>query len=186
MMKAARIPLFLIVALGIAFLVADLIILSKFEKKFISLERERIVTSNQLATAKIIAENLNHVRDLVFQNMIFPGRKDSVSVDMGMYSFLTECARDLKVKLIRVQPLPVEQNGRITTYKYDVQMECDFFSFGEFCSKLENNRRIVALSQFELSSIGSDKQGPSDDNPSPSSRRGLALKLQLNTYQVMK
>jgi Tfp pilus assembly protein PilO len=185
-MKLAKPSIIAFAALLVVFLITDILYLSKLEKKFLELEHERIVTSNQLATAKIIAENLNHVRDLVFQNMTFPGRKDSVSVDMGLYTFLTECSRDLKIKIQKVQPLPKERKGRITSFRYEVEMECDFFSFGEFCSKLENNRRIIALSQFELSTMGAEKQNALGMPLAPGQLRSLALKLQLNTFQVTK
>lgn len=182
-MKPSRLLLILLSVLLAGFLIADTLYLSKFENHFQALERERIVTSNQLATAKIISENLNHVRDMVFQNMTFAGRKDSVGVDLGLYTFLTECSRDLKMKLLRIQPQTKETKGRIVTYGYDVEMEGDFFSFGEFCSKLENNRRIIALTRFDLSTL----EGNKDGGASPSStHRSLSLKLHLNTFQVLK
>ncbi len=180
-MKTSRLILILLSVVLAGFLIADALYLSKFENNFQALERERIVTSNQLATAKIISENLNHVRDMVFQNMTFPGRKDTVGVDLGLYTFLTECSRDLKMKLLRIQPQTKQTKGRIVTYGYDVDMEGDFFSFGEFCSKLENNRRIIALTRFDLSTA-SAKDGASPT----SSHRALSLKLHLNTFQVLK
>ena len=45
--------------------------MSHFETEFKAIEKKRIDTSNKLATAKIVSEDLTHVKDLVFKNMDF-------------------------------------------------------------------------------------------------------------------
>jgi len=89
-----------VLALAVALVVADRLYVSKLEKEFRSLENQRIVTSNKLATAKIVHENLNHVRDLVFKNMDFPGQHDSITHETHFFDFLTTCVNDLKLKLV--------------------------------------------------------------------------------------
>jgi Tfp pilus assembly protein PilO len=179
-MKSAKVLLASLCVLLVAYIVFDLFYFSKYQKRFKSIEKERIVTSNKLATAKIISENLKHVRELVFDNMEFANKQDSVGNDMALYKYLTESANDLKMRLVSISPRHSETKGRVTTFGYNVELEGDFFSFGEFCSKLENNRRIMALTQFTLAPLNDKGDGI------VSSRRALSIKLQLNTYKVRK
>jgi len=184
-MKPSRLAFLLLGALLLAYVGFDVFVLSTFEKRFKALERERIVTSNQLATAKIIAENLNHVQDLVFKNMDFVGNQDTTGVDMGFFQYLSQCANDLKLQILRVQPLPKTSKDRVTTFGYEVEMQGDFFSFGEFCSKLENNRRILTLAGFELTPL-SVKNPAGGPLATTSGVRALRMKMRLNTYRVRK
>lgn len=179
-MKPAKVFLALLCVLLVAFLAVDLLYFSKYQARFKAIEKERIVTSNKLATAKIISENLKHVRELVFDNMEFATQKDTIGNDMAFFKYLTESANDLKMRLISISPQQQEAKGRVVTFGYDVEMEGDFFSFGEFCSKLENNRKIISLTQFSLT--------PMNENSDMvfSSRRALRIKLHLNTYKVRK
>lgn len=177
---------------------ADLFYTSRFVPRFKELEKERIITSNQLATAKIVSENLNHVRDLVFSNMDFAGHKDSVSQETMLFDFLTSCVNDLKMRLISVRPLNPTVNGRVTTYGYEIQLEGDYFSFGEFCSKLENSRRVLALTAFQVgqgskdgaySSVQPAAASASAKGAKPPVRtdsRNVSIKLHLDTFRVKK
>ncbi len=181
-MKSANFLLAFLILAFIGVLVADALFFSHFEKHFKALEHERIVTSNQLATAKIVSENLNHVRDLVYQNMDFASKPDSIGADLAFYRSLTESVNDLKMRLHSIRPTALSTQGRVTTYGYDLELEGDFFSFGEFCSKLENNRHIMTLASFDL-----EPKGGSDSRNIPGqSRRALHIKMHLNTYRVRK
>jgi len=177
---------------------ADLLYTSRFVPRFKELEKERIITSNQLATAKIVSENLNHVRDLIFSNMDFAGQKDSVSQETMLFDFLTSCVNDLKMRLISVRPLSPTVSGRVTTYGYEIQLEGDYFSFGELCSKLENSRRVLALTAFQVSQ-GKKEGGSAGDQgatatlsgkvakTSPrSDPRNVSIRLHLDTFRVKK
>jgi hypothetical protein len=79
-MKSSQALLVAMAVAAVAVIPADLLYTSRFLPRFKELEKQRIITSNQLATAKIVSENLNHVRDLVYHNMDFAGQKDSVDV----------------------------------------------------------------------------------------------------------
>lgn len=175
----------LMLAMALAVLAAvacDFLYISRFQARFKDIEKQRIVISNQLATAKIVEENLRHVRDLVFRNMDFPGQKDTVSQESLLFDFLTDCVTDLKMKLVSVKPLPPSVSGRVTTYGYDIQLEGDFFSFGELCSKLENSQRVLALTGFEVTRLDDGGEGKT----AGPSRRGVAIKLHLDTFRVKK
>ena len=102
-----------IVAL-IMVIILDQVLLPSFEKKFIELERQRIITSNKLATAKIVQENLNHVKELVTMNMDFAHNHDSVSNESHFFNFLTTCINDLKLKLIN------NPNHLSASFKYEM------------------------------------------------------------------
>jgi hypothetical protein len=154
---------------------------SKLKGKFIELEKKRIVTSNKLATAKIVHENLNHVRDLVFKNMDFPGQKDSISHETHFFEFVTSCVNDLKLKLLSVKPKRPATKDRITTYSYDIEVEGDFFSYGELCSKFENSRRLVTLRAFSVTLMEKDEKTAGG----PENKR-ISVKMLLDTYRVKK
>src|SRR3954464_566490 len=95
LMKQGEALLIAMAVVAICVIPADLLYTSRFVPRFKEIEKQRIITSNQLATAKIVSENLKHVRDLVFRNMQFPGQKDSVSQESILFDFLTSCVNDL-------------------------------------------------------------------------------------------
>jgi hypothetical protein len=176
---------------------ADLLYTSRFVPRFKEIEKQRIVTSNQLATAKIVSENLNHVRDLVFGNMEFAGQKDSIPQEAQLFDFLTSCVNDLKMRVVAVKPdRPVTQ-GRVTTTGYDIDLQGDFFSFGELCSKFENSRRVMAITSFTVHQADKSEAA---ETPSAPGKRGkaaspapvstgrwpIAIRLHLDTYRVKK
>jgi hypothetical protein len=193
-MKSGEGLLALMAVSAIAVIPADILYTSKFVPRFKEIERERIVTSNQLATAKIVSENLNHVRDLVYRNMDFAGQKDSLPPETQFFDFLTECINDLKMRLVFVHPMVPTVQGRVTTYGYDIGLEGDFFSFGELCSKLENSRRVMALTSFEVAQSASEKtvaepapgKGKNASPVSALPKRTVSIRLRLDTYRVKK
>jgi hypothetical protein len=173
---------------------ADILYTSRFVPRFKEMERVRIVTSNQLATAKIVSENLNHVRDLVYQNMDFAGHNDSLPPETQFFDFLTECVNDLKMRMVFVHPMTPTVQGRVTTYGYEIGLEGDFFSFGELCSKLENSRRVMALTSFSVAQTGTERSAP---EPAPGkskssavqsvpTKRPVSITIRLDTYRVKK
>ena len=181
------------VVILIAFIAVDRIVVAKFEPTFKKLETQRIITSNKLASAKIVYENLNHVRDLVQKNMTFPGQKDSASHESIFFDFVTTCVNDLKMKLISCKPSMPVVAGNITTFGYDLELEGDFFSLGELCAKFENSRRIISLTSFDVGLASSASQGRmndgvnrSDQTLSSSGKEGILIKMHLNTYRIKK
>lgn len=189
-MKSGEILLVTMAISAIGIIPVDMLYASKFVPRFKEIENQRIVTSNQLATAKIVSENLNHVRELVFRNMDFTGQKDSLPHESIIFDFLTECVNDLKMKLVTVKPYKPATNGRVTTYGYDIQLEGDFFSFGELCSKFENSQRVLALTSFEVqqmnprdASVESAKGG----KVAPATSRHMArITMHIDTFRVKK
>lgn len=173
----------------VAFIAVDRLVIAKFEPAFKKLETQRIITSNKLASAKIVYENLNHVRDLVQKNMIFPGQKDSVSHESIFFDFVTTCVNDLKMKLISCKPSMPAVTGKITTFGYDIELEGDFFSLGELCAKFENSRRIISLTSFEVGLAASSSQGGANESSGPaasSGKEGILIKMHVNTYRIKK
>ncbi len=164
----------------VAAIVADQLFLTRYKRDFADLERHWITTANQLATAKILHENLNHVRELVFENMDFTAQTDTISHQRRFFEFLTECVNDLKLQLISIEPVRPEAKGRIITYGYNLELEGDFFSLGELCAKFENSRRIVALDNFEV--------GLARGAENHASRKGqnVRMKMRVNTFRVRK
>ncbi len=181
-MKTDGILLLVVIAAIIGVIVADKYYVCEFEKDFSELEKQRITTSNKLATAKIVHENLNHVRDLVFKNMDFPGQKDSITHETHFFEFATTCVNDLKLKLISVKPIRPATNNRVTTYGYDIIIEGDFFKFGELCAKFENSRRIVSVESFNVKLIG----GKEGRRSAGGGNKGISVSMRVNTYRVRK
>jgi len=180
-MKLGNILVFVMIAAIIGVIVGDRMYVSKFQAKFTELEKQRIITSNKLTTAKIVHENLFHVRDLVFKNMDFPGQPDTVHHESHFFDFITTCVNDLKLKLVSVEPKRPVVRGRITTYSYDIEIEGDFFKFGELCAKFENSRRIISLESFNVSLV--DK---SEKAAGGAEKKAIHVKMSLNTYRVQK
>ncbi|MBN1131154.1 MAG: hypothetical protein JXA71_19345 [Chitinispirillaceae bacterium] len=172
----------------VAFILVDRLYVAKFEPTFKKLETQRIITSNKLASAKIVYENLNHVRDLVEKNMTFPGQKDSVSHESIFFDFVTTCVNDLKMKLISCKPSMPLITGNITTCGYDIELEGDFFTLGELCAKFENSRRIISISSFDVSLASTQQAGfDRSGRPAPvSGKEGIVVKMHVNTYRIKK
>jgi Tfp pilus assembly protein PilO len=172
----------LIVLIGLILvgaIVADILYISTFSDKFEKIEKEYIVTSNKLTTAKIVHENLKYVKELVFKNMDFAGHPDSIRHESRFFEFFTTCINDLKLKLISVQPKRPETDDRITIYSYEVELEGDFFKFGELCAKLENSRRLVSVENFEVSLVTEKEKYAGG-----AQHKKIHVKMRLNTYRI--
>ncbi|MBN1128207.1 MAG: hypothetical protein JXA71_04440 [Chitinispirillaceae bacterium] len=187
-----KIDIILSVVVGavlIAFVIVDRLIVVSFKPTFEKLEHQRIIISNKLASAKIVYENLNHVRDLVQKNMIFPGQVDTVTHESIFFDFITTCVNDLKMKLVSCKPTPPVVTGVITTYGYELELEGDFFSFGELCSKFENSRRLTTLNSFQVNLRSADFNQSEETyfrKPSAGSNKDIVIKMNVNTYRIKK
>lgn len=180
-MKGGNIILVIVLLLSVGVITADRMYVSKFTERFKEIEKKRIVTSNKLATAKIVQENLYHVRDLVFRNMILKGVNDTVNFETELFEFLTTCINDLKLKLIEVSPGRPAKKDRVETIIYDVEIEGDFFTFGELCAKLENSRRIISLKTYSVVLVDKKKKV---NNRNKNNR--IRIKMGLETYLIDK
>jgi len=185
--RGATLLLVLMIAALAGALMADRYYMPKFKQEFSKVEKQRVITSNKLTTAKIVQENLNHVRELVFNNMDFPGQPDTVDHETQLYNFITTCLNDLKLKLVSFKPVTPVAGGRITTYGYDVEIEGDFFKFGELCAKFENSRRIMAIESFDVDLItdNSREQG-SRSAASSAAVKDIKVKMRINTFRIAK
>jgi Tfp pilus assembly protein PilO len=180
-MKKSELFLVLILAAIIGVFAFDRFYVSNLHKKFTELEKRRIITSNKHATAKIVYENLNHVRELVFANMVFPGQRDSITHETELFDFITTCVNDLKLKIVLVKPGAPVTVGKVTTCTYDIGIEGNFFKFGELCAKFENSRRIISLESFEVDLLSDGRPGSKSDP-----NVGIRIKMKLNTYIITK
>ncbi|MDR2592479.1 MAG: hypothetical protein LBC59_06710 [Chitinispirillales bacterium] len=183
----ATLLLILVAVAFVGVLLANSYYMPRFKKEFTRIEKERIIVSNKLATAMIVQENLNHVRDLIFNNMELPGRPDTVNREAQFFEFVTACVNDLKLKLVSVKPAVPVTDGRITTYGYDVVIEGDFFRFGELCAKFENNQRIVSIESFDVNLISDiDREKRQSITDFKTDNKGISVIMRVNTYWVGK
>lgn len=180
-MLKVKILLGLMFVAVIAAVMVDRMFLPEIEKKFLETEEKRLEVANKLTTAKIIQENLNHVRELVFENMIVPGYEDTIAIESKLFHFLTAGVQDLKLKLVSVSPQEPVENGRITTYAYEVEVEGDFFKFGELCSKMENSRRIINVKEFKVELV--DEMDDIDERKK-NKNQPVNISMLLETYHV--
>ncbi len=177
--RTGKMLLAFVILITVGVIIADRLYLAKFQETFKNVEKQRIIVSNKLATAKIVQENLNHVRDLVFKNMDFAGQPDTASHESVFFDFVTSCVNDLKLKLVSVKPIRPITADRVTTFGYDIEIEGDFFRFGELCAKFENSRRIISIESFEV-----DLTDVSDELKT--NNKGVKIKMRVNTYRVKK
>ncbi|KMQ50779.1 hypothetical protein CHISP_2302 [Chitinispirillum alkaliphilum] len=178
-MKKGNIFLILIFLLITAIIAFDRYYVSNLQETFSELEKQRIVTSNKLATAKIVHENLNHVRELVFANMIFPEMEISDPHETQLFEFITTSINDLRLKLVSLKPLPPKTENGITIFSYDMEIEGDFFKFGELCAKFENSRRIISLESFNIDLLHNESSRNSENV-------GIRVNMRINTYMISK
>jgi hypothetical protein len=182
---AVLLVLFMFV-LGGAVIWADQTIMPQFKQEFLEIEKKRITVSNKLTTARIVQENLNHVRDLIFSNMDFPGQPDTIDHESQFFEFVTSCVNDLKLKLVSVRPVAPVTAGRITTYGYDVEVEGDFFRFGELCAKFENNRRLVSLESFNVDLISDNDNQVRSNTDYRTENKHIRVRMRVNTFRIHK
>lgn len=179
-MKFSGIVIAILVLLGALLIAGDRWYLSTLEDQFKEIEKQRITVSNKLTTAKIVHENLNHVYELVTENMVFPGEPtDSVTPETKFFHFITQCVQDLKLELMSVKPVKPSVNGRITKYGYDIEVVGDFFKFGELCAKFENSRRIISVDKFD---VNLDKQIDAAAN----GNKSIKVSMRVTTYLIRK
>jgi hypothetical protein len=185
-----NLSMLLLLFVAVAFvgaLLANGYYMPRFKSEFARIEKERIIVSNKLATAMIVQENLNHVRDLIFNNMEIQGRPDTVNREGRFFEFITACVNDLKLKLVSVKPLAPVTDGRITTYGYDVVAEGDFFRFGELCAKFENNPMIVSIESFDVNLIADTEREKRQSNTDfKTENKGISVRMRINTYWIGK
>lgn len=177
---------FTIIFLILATIAGDRLYLSNFKKEFKEIEARRIDTSNKLNTAKIVHEDLTHVRELVFNNMVFPGHTEPATHEAVIFDFITECVNDLKMELISLKAERPVKKGPLAVYGYEIRMQGDFFSFGELCAKFENSRRIVSIEEFQVALatkiVGvKRRKSYSDDG-----YKGIDITMFVNTFRVKK
>jgi len=183
----AALALLLVAAAFAGVLFANSYYMPRFKSEFTRIEKERIIVSNKLATAMIVQENMNHVRDLIFNNMELPGHPDTINRESQFFEFVTACVNDLKLKLVSVKPLAPVTDGRVTTCGYDVIIEGDFFRFGELCAKFENNPRIVSVESFDVSLIADIMPEKKPSNTDfRSDNKGISVRMRVNTYRISK
>jgi Tfp pilus assembly protein PilO len=183
---AALLLLFVAIAF-VGVLLANGYYMPRFKSEFTRIEKERIIVSNKLATAMIVQENLNHVRDLIFNNTEIQGRPDTVNREARFFEFITSCVNDLKLKLVSVKPAVPVKDGRITAYGYDVVIEGDFFRFGELCAKFENNPRIVSIESFDVNLISDIEREKRQSNTDfKTENKGISVRMRINTYWIGK
>jgi hypothetical protein len=164
-----------------AAVLVDQLYVKNLKMDFLQLEKERIETTNGLATAKIVHENLNHVRDMVFENMDFPNKRTPIDHEERVFDFITSCLNDLKLTLVSVKPLRPQVNGLVTTLGFDIEMTGDFFTFGELCAKFENSRRLFSLVSYKVSL--NDKEETSSGSPR---NKAIKVTMRVNTFRVRK
>lgn len=176
---------FVFLALCIA---ADRLYVARFAETFKKIERERIDLSNKLATAKIVSENLNHVRDLILTNMSFAEAKEEYRYETTLFEFLTACINDLKMELVKVSPVAPQTSGNITTIGYDIQLKGDFFTFGELCAKFENSRRIIDIVSFEVKQSDPAPVEKAAARQAAKARKfeNIHIAMRVNTYRIRK
>jgi hypothetical protein len=147
----------------------------------LDLERDRIITSNKLATANIVHENLNHVKDLITYNMEFKEKKDDKNHDTYFFEFITDCVNDLKLKLVSVKPSRPVTDGRIKTHTYSIEIVGDFFRFSELCGKFENSKRISSIKSFSVKLLNkADRKYyiPGTEN--------VFISMEVDTYRILQ
>ena len=166
----AVVALLIIAAIGV-----DRFYLAGLKPEFNRLEKERMVTANELASAKIVYENLNHVRDLVMMNIEFPNQKDTITPETMFFNFLTECTNDLKMQILSVKPCPPVISGRVTTNSYDLEIGGNFFQIGALFAKFENSRRLIATESFDATKY---------DDPAGGKKPKISMHVTL--YRVRK
>jgi len=185
-----NLSILLLLFVAVAFagvLLANGYYMPRFKSEFARIEKERIIVSNKLATAMIVQKNLNHVRDLIFNNMEIQGRPDTVNREARFFEFITTCVNDLKLKLVSVKPAVPVTDGRITVYGYDVIIEGDFFRFGELCAKFENNPMIVSIEAFDVNLISDIEREKRQSNTDfKTENKGISVRMRVNTYWIGK
>ncbi len=156
-MKATGMLLTGTVALGLVAIVGDLAYLSRFKTRYQEIQADKVRTSHQLATARIISENLPHVRDLVFHNMEFPGSQDEKRAESIFLEFLSESVEMADLQLSDFEPLPPAVSGARSTYQYRLTLTGNLDGLDLFAKRLENHRRLVSLIEMEFQPVADSR-----------------------------
>jgi hypothetical protein len=148
--KAAGALLTGTLALGLIAVAADLAYLSRFKDRYQKIQSEKIQTSHQLATARIISENLPYVRDLVFHNMEFPGSQNENQAEAILLEFLSESIDVSGMTLVDFMPDKSTQGGARSTYRYRLKLSGSLDEVEAFARRMETHRRLISIVELEF------------------------------------
>jgi hypothetical protein len=113
--------------------------------------------------------------------MVFPDQQDTITPESIYFYFLTTCINDLKLKIVSLKTTPPVTTGAITSYGYDLELEGDFFKFGELCAKFENSRRIISVESFQV-----DLAQTTAAKFRGEGNKGIRIVMHVTTFRVRK
>ena len=56
----------------------------------------------------------------------------------------------IAIKLINISPDDKEKVGKYTYIPYEIELKCDYESFGKFITELEKHSRLINIDEFRL------------------------------------
>ena len=123
-----------------------------FDKKITqieNLENNHKNVNEKYITAQILSNSLDKVYT-IFENNLSFSKKDEKNQEASMEFLkeLTDIAENLEMKMDQIIPGKKETKGNIIKIPYKIQFRVDYEKLGEFVTKLENNDRIIEISEF--------------------------------------
>lgn len=176
--------------LGITVLVITLVFYYSYN--FILLEKPRSIRkydkeitrlNEQLITAQILANQLDHVYTLFERNLALSAQ-DSLAEDASIpfLNSLTNVIDSLGIQLLNIRPKPSLNMRRSIETPYDLEVRCNYRQFGKLVAELERSSRLITLKEFHVKN-GLERMKNSTD---PEMLKTQDIEMQITTTTLVK
>tara|TARA_B100000029_G_scaffold20952_2_gene21221 strand:+ start:5721 stop:6278 length:558 start_codon:yes stop_codon:yes gene_type:complete len=117
----------------------------------LNLENEQNIVNEKYITAQILSQSLDMVYKLFEENLaieISDERNESAS--LPFIKSLTDILNNLEIKILGLKPKPIEKDGIYTIIPYEIEIKCNYETFGKLINELEKNDRLIIIDEFKL------------------------------------
>ncbi|MEA3287887.1 MAG: type 4a pilus biogenesis protein PilO [Candidatus Marinimicrobia bacterium] len=116
-----------------------------------SYDKKIEVLNEQLITAQILANNLDHVYTLFERNLAL-SEQDSLADDASIpfLNSLTQTIDSLGIQLRNIRPKQGTPRRRSIETPYDIEIRCNYRQFGKLLAELERSSRLITVKEFHV------------------------------------
>ena len=117
----------------------------------LDLEYKQNIVNEKYITAQILSQSLDKVYKLFEENLaIEQSDERNESASLPFLKSLTDILNQLEIKILGLKPKPIEKDGIYTIVPYEVEIECNYETFGKLINELEKNDRLIIIDEFKL------------------------------------
>ncbi|MCF6237849.1 MAG: type 4a pilus biogenesis protein PilO [Candidatus Marinimicrobia bacterium] len=146
-------------------------------------DQEIETLNEQLITAQILANNLDHVYTLFERNLAL-SEQDSLADDASIpfLNSITHTMDSLGIQLLNIRPKLGNARKRSIETPYDIEIKCNYRQFGKFIAELERSSRLITIKEFHIKN-GVERL---KNSAGPDVLRIQEIEMQISTLTLVK